>query len=187
MDFFIYLKIINYLIKIIFLIFIFVYIIIIKKFGYKLIENQLKNYVKYNKKRLPIIDYQNELSSTEKYVKLLRQDLIKVDNFLYEILKPKISFIATSYNKEQYLNPFITSIQNQLIKEFEIIIIDDFSNDNSTKIIKEKIKTDKRIKLIQNQKNMGSLYGRAIGAIHSKGDFIIFVDSDDIILKDGLL
>ena len=187
MDFIIYLKIINYLIKIIFLIFIFAYLLIIKKFAYKLIENQLKNYVKYNKKRLPIIYYQNELSSTEKYVKLLRQNLIKVDNFLYEILKPKISFVVTSYNKQQYLNQFITSIQNQLIKEFEIIIIDDFSNDNSTKIINEKIKTDKRLKLIQNQKNMGSLYGRSIGVIHSKGEYIIFVDSDDIILKDGLL
>ena len=86
MDFIIYLKIINYSIKIIFLIFIFVYIIIIKKFAYKLIENQLKNYVKYNKKKLPIIDYQNELSSTEKYVKLLRQNLIKVDTLFFQDL-----------------------------------------------------------------------------------------------------
>ena len=60
MDFFIYLKIINYLIKIIFLIFIFVYIIIIKKIGYKLIENQLKNYfisVFINKTLIIIIKY----------------------------------------------------------------------------------------------------------------------------------
>ena len=60
MDFFIYLKIINYLIKIIFLIFIFVYILIIKKFGYKLIENQLKNYfisVFINKTLIIIIKY----------------------------------------------------------------------------------------------------------------------------------
>ena len=42
-------------------------------------------------------------------MKLLRQNLIKVDNFLYEIPYQKISFIATLYNKEQYLNPFITN------------------------------------------------------------------------------
>ena len=189
MAFFFYSKKKNISIKFIIVIYFFVAIILILKklSNNELIENQLKNYIKKEKKKLDTINYENELSSTKKYVQLLRQNFIKVDNFLYEVPYPKISFIATLYNKEQYLNPFITSIQNQLIKEFEVIIIDDCSNDNSITIMNEKIKTDKRLKLIQNQKNMGSLYGRAIGAIHSKGEYIIFVDSDDIILKDGLL
>ena len=72
------------------------------------------------------------------------------------------------------------------MKEFEIIIVDDGSTDNSARIINQFQKNDKRIKLIKNEKNMGTLNARYKGAIHSKGEYIIFVDSDDIILKDGI-
>ena len=102
-------------------------------------------------------------------------------------MKPKISFIASVYNKEKYLIPFITSIQNQELKELELILVDDNSIDNSIKIINNFIKKDKRIKLLKNKKNNGSLFARYKGAIHVKGEYIIFVDSDDIVLKDGIL
>lgn len=102
-------------------------------------------------------------------------------------MKPKISFIASVYNKEKYLIPFITSIQNQELKELELILVDDNSIDNSIKIINNFIKKDKRIKLLKNKKNNGSLFARYKGAIHAKGEYIIFVDSDDIVLKDGIL
>ena len=91
------------------------------------------------------------------------------------------------FNKEKYLNSFILSIQMQDLKEIEIIFIDDFSEDNSYKIIKNFKKRDKRIKLIKNKKNMGSLYSRAIGGNIAKANYVIFFDSDDIILKEGIL
>jgi glycosyltransferase involved in cell wall biosynthesis len=103
------------------------------------------------------------------------------------ISNPKISFISSVYNKEKYLTSFISSIQNQLLNEFELIIVDDCSTDNSVKIINHFQKKDKRIKLIKNAKNMGALNARYNGAIHSKGEYILFVDSDDIVLKDGIL
>jgi len=78
-------------------------------------------------------------------------------------------------------------IQMQDFKKIEIIFVDDFSVDKSDKIINEFGKRDKRIKLIKNKKNMGSLYSRAIGGNLSKGNYIIFFDSDDIILKEGIL
>ena len=99
---------------------------------------------------------------------------------------PKVSFIATVFNKENYLNSFICSIQNQNLKEFELIIVDDCSTDRSVEIIKNFKKKDERIKLIRNKKNMCSLYSRYRGAIYSKGKYIYFVDSDDIILKEGI-
>lgn len=151
-------------------------------------EFQIKNYIRNNRIRnVTKKNYEKELYSIKMYVKQLKERLINIKNYYNIILKPKISFIATVYNKEYYLYPFILSIQNQLIKEFELIFIDDCSSDNSTKIINEFIRKDKRIKLIQNKKNMGPLFGRSIGAIYSKGEYILFVDSDDIILKDGLL
>ena len=73
-----------------------------------------------------------------------------------------------------------------MLKEFEIIFIDDCSNDNGVKIINQYIDIDKRIKLIKNQINKGALYSRSQGAIHSKGEYIIFIDSDDLVLQNGL-
>jgi glycosyltransferase involved in cell wall biosynthesis len=75
----------------------------------------------------------------------------------------------------------------QDLKEIEIVFVDDFSTDKSVKIIKNFRKRDKRIILINNKKNMGSLYSRAIGGNLAKGDYFVFFDSDDIILKEGIL
>jgi glycosyltransferase involved in cell wall biosynthesis len=73
------------------------------------------------------------------------------------------------------------------MKEYELIFVDDCSNDESVNIIKKYMQKDKRIKLIKNTKNRGSLYTRYKGVQHSKGEFIIFVDSDDVVLKEGIL
>jgi hypothetical protein len=66
-------------------------------------------------------------------------------------------------------------------------IIDDFSEDKSYKIINNFKKRDKRINLIKNKKNMGTLYSRAIGGNIAKANYVIFLDSDDIVLKEGIL
>jgi glycosyltransferase EpsJ len=102
-------------------------------------------------------------------------------------INPKISFIISVFNKENYLNSLIISMQMQDLKEIEIVFVDDFSYDKSVEIINNFRKRDKRIILINNKKNMGALYSRAIGANIAKGDYFIFFDSDDIILKEGIL
>ena len=88
------------------------------------------------------------------------------------ILKPKISAIIPVYNSEKTIYSSICSIQNQNYTNFEIILIDDFSNDNSSKIIKYLKEKDERIKIISNHKNMGSLYSRNIGTLIAKGRYI---------------
>ena len=171
-----------YIILFILLIFSFV----LKKPEKRNIEMKIQRFIKYRgNKFICYKDFEKEIPSIKLYVKSLRENLIHVINYT-EILKPKISFIASVYNKEKYLPSFILSIQNQLLKEFEIILIDDCSIDKSIEVINEFKNRDKRIKLMKNKKNMGSLYTRYNGAIHAKGEYIIFVDSDDIILKDGL-
>jgi glycosyltransferase involved in cell wall biosynthesis len=148
---------------------------------------KLERYIKFKKKNnLPTKNYELELPLIKKYIKQLRENYNGNQKYYDNINKPKISFITSVYNKEKYLNSFILSIQNQLLKESEIIIVDDCSTDNSVRIINQFQKNDKRIKLIKNEKNMGSLNARYNGAIHSKGEYLIFVDSDDIILKDGI-
>ena len=130
------------------------------------------------------------LSNIIKYTKFLKNNIGQKgskNKYFFNITKPKVSFIASVYNKELYLNSFISSVQSQDLKEFELILVDDFSNDKSIEIIEEFKKYDNRIKLIKNNKNMGTLNTRYKGALFSKGEYIIFVDSDDIVLKKGIM
>ena len=101
----------------------------------------------------------------------------------YEIKKnediPKISIFIPIYNKEKYLKRCIESIQNQTLLEIEIVVVNDFSNDSSLKIITEYSKKDNRIKIINNDKNYGLLYSRAMGILNSKGEYLMNLDPDD--------
>ena len=152
------------------------------------IENEIIRFIK-NKSKENVTKYlfEKNIPEIKKYINLLREGNFKNDIYNYNIYKPKISFIASVYNKEKYLKSFIYSIQNQNLKEFELVFVDDCSTDESVNIIREFKKKDKRIKLKINKKNMGSLYTRYKGAKYAKGEYFIFVDSDDIILKEGIL
>ena len=155
--------------------------------GENRIENQIIQYNNQNENNIIIkFNYEKNIPQIKKYIFLLKNAYITSDIYNNKNFNPKISFITTVYNKEKYLYSFICSIQNQNLKEYELIIIDDCSSDRSLEIIKNFQKKDVRIKLIRNKKNMGTLYSRYKGAIYSKGKYIIFVDSDDIILKEGL-
>jgi glycosyltransferase involved in cell wall biosynthesis len=142
---------------------------------------------KFRGKNISIRNIEDNLMIYILYAKSIKEGKIKkiIHNKKYD--NPKISFIISVFNKENYLNSLIISMQMQDLKEIEIVFVDDFSSDKSVKIIKNFRKRDKRIILINNKKNMGSLYSRAIGANIAKGDYFIFFDSDDIILKEGIL
>ena len=102
------------------------------------------------------------------------------------IKQPKISVIIPLYNCQKTINQSIYSIQYQNLSYFEIILINDFSKDNTSKIIKHFQQNDKRIKIINNHKNMGALYSRSIGALISKGKYIFSLDNDDMYFDDDL-
>ena len=97
---------------------------------------------------------------------------------------PKISVIIPIYNGGKYLNRSLKSVQDQKMKEIEIIIIDDNSSDNSLEIIHNYMKNDKRIKLIENKTNRKILYCKSIGVLNSKGKYIIELDQDDMFIND---
>jgi glycosyltransferase involved in cell wall biosynthesis len=103
---------------------------------------------------------------------------------LKKINEPKVSIISPVYNREKYLIRFINSIQRQKFNNFEIIFIDDFSEDNSKTIIENFQKNDKRILLIKNRKNKGTFICRNLGVLQSKGEYLIFPDPDDILSQD---
>ena len=94
--------------------------------------------------------------------------------------EPLVSIITPVYNAERFLSDTIKSVQNQTYKNWEILLIDDCSKDNSAQIIKEFQKYDNRIKYIKLKKNSGASVSRNEGIRNAKGRFIAFVDSDDV-------
>ena len=99
---------------------------------------------------------------------------------------PKISIISPIYNREKYLMRYLKNLQYQNFKDIEIILVDDFSKDNSVNIIEKFQARDKRIILIKNRKNKGTFVTRNIGVLFSKGKYLNIPDPDDILSKDIL-
>jgi len=91
-----------------------------------------------------------------------------------------VSIITANYNCEKFIDDTINSVLNQTYQNWEMIIVDDVSSDNSVEIIEKYVKKDKRIKLIQLKENSGAAVARNTAIKASKGRFIAFLDSDDL-------
>ena len=99
---------------------------------------------------------------------------------------PLVSFIVTSYNYSKFIEKTLDSIKNQDYENFEIIVVDDFSEDNSVEIIERYIQfnQDIRITFIKHTSNLGQMASMMDGLKVANGVFISFVDSDDMLLPD---
>lgn len=99
----------------------------------------------------------------------------------------KLSIIVPMYNVEKYIDNCINSLLNQNINrdQYEIIIVDDGSTDNSKEIVLKYKQNNSNIKVI-SVKNGGLSYARNIGINNSKGEYLVFVDSDDYIADNSL-
>ncbi len=93
----------------------------------------------------------------------------------------KISVIIPVYNTEKYLDECLDSVENQTLKEIEILCVNDGSKDNSLEVLQKHAEKDDRIKII-NQENAGVSAARNTGIKAAQGKYISFFDSDDIIL-----
>lgn len=96
------------------------------------------------------------------------------------------SIIVPIYNVEKYLEDCLESILTQPYQNYEVICINDASTDNSYKILSDIAKEHRQIKIINNEVNGGLSYSRNRGIEAAKGDYILFVDSDDYIAKETL-
>ena len=145
-------------------------------FVFKIIPNiylffaYLKNIIK-----IKHIEFYSKLCNDQKLINEFRNNN-----------EPKISVISPVYNREKFIFRFIRSIQLQNFYDLEIIFIDDNSSDNSVKLIKKYMIKDKRIKLINIRKNVGTFKSRNIGVLYSKGKYVIIPDPDDILFNNIL-
>lgn len=99
----------------------------------------------------------------------------------------KVSVIVPVYNEEQYISATLDSIINQNFKDFELIVVDDGSTDNTLEIVTEKLSNSKINHKIIHQENNGVSSARNRGINESCGDYIVFVDADDYVLTDHLM
>jgi glycosyltransferase involved in cell wall biosynthesis len=112
--------------------------------------------------------------------------LITSEKFEYSN-EPLISIIVPSYNKENEILKSIRSIQNQSLKNIEIIIVDDCSIDNSKDIYKYLLEADPRIRVFRHLKNMGVWRSRLDGFLYSRAKYIIHFDMGDLYINNFVL
>lgn len=155
------------------------------------------NIEKYKKEKfnrdllLKINDFEKKSNISEFDIKEFRR--INSNNILLDKKKyskvnnPIISIIITVFNQFHCIHKSIRSIQNQSIKNLEIIIIDDCSSDNSTELIKKFQKEDNRITIIEHIINEGKIKSRSDGIKLAKGKYITMLDGDDALIHKDIL
>ncbi len=99
---------------------------------------------------------------------------------------PLITVAVNLYNYDRFIEDCIQSILNQTYKNFELIVIDDCSIDNSYEKAKKFEKKDNRIKVIKLDKNYGIGFAKNEGIVRSKGEYIATLDADDMMTKKSL-
>ena len=165
-------------------------IIIIFPFILFNIKNDIKE-KSNNKLLLKIKNFEKNHNIKDFDIKEFRR--INSENILLDKKKynkvnnPIISIILTVYNQFHCIHKSIRSIQNQSIKNLEIIIIDDCSCDNSTEIIKKYQKEDNRIIIIEHKTNKGKIKSRTDGIKKAKGKYITILDGDDALIHKDVL
>jgi glycosyltransferase involved in cell wall biosynthesis len=100
--------------------------------------------------------------------------------------QPIVSVLMTAYNREKYVAEAIESVLASTLTDFELIIVDDGSKDDTVKIAESYAAKDSRIKLFINEQNLGDYPNRNRAASYAKGKYLKYLDSDDIIYPTGL-
>ena len=155
-------------------------------------EEEEKKYMNKLYENIKPKDYQNKTRQTKQfsfveYFKIcIAEKLINEEKFNAN-REPLVSIIVVSFNKEQKILKSIRSIQNQSLKNIEIIIVDDCSTDNSTNIFKYLLESDSRIRVFTHLKNMGVWRSRLDGFLYSRAKYIIHFDVDDFYTDNYIL
>jgi len=125
------------------------------------------------------------LKQFERYVNICKNsrilDRIKIFN-----VHPYISVCMAALNMKLYIKNNLLSIINQSFQNFEIIIVNDFSNDETENIVKKLQSKDSRIKMINHDKNLGVYHSRIEAMLNAKGEYILLMDPDDMYMNPNL-
>ena len=122
-------------------------------------------------------------------LKINRYISVEVEMERWNEIKPLISIIMPLYNAEHFLKETLTSIYNQTFKDYELICINDCSDDDTVNIVCHFQTTDSRISCLENKERMGAALTRNREIKEAKGKYIIFLDDifDEDMLKDSFI
>lgn len=99
---------------------------------------------------------------------------------------PLVSIIMPAYNSAGFIEQAIQSVQDQTYLNWELLVVDDASTDNTVLFVRKKVKQESKIKLLQNRENLGAGVARNLGIKAAKGRYICFLDADDLWLPHKL-
>jgi len=99
---------------------------------------------------------------------------------------PLVSVIIPTHDRAYMLEKSLRSVMSQSYENIEVIVVDDYSNDNTFELVESLRREDKRIKPVRNKKHLGLPRSRNIGLLHSHGD-LIFFSEDDLILSENMI
>lgn len=116
----------------------------------------------------------------------LKNHILEQGKTIYENAQPLVSVLMTVYNREKFIAEAIESVINSSYQNWELIIVDDRSTDQSVEIARRYEAADSRIKVYVNEKNLGDYPNRNKAAGYAKGKYIKFLDSDDLMYWYGL-
>jgi len=154
----------------------------------------------YVEKIIPLIDklIEHNYLYSNQFRRIKEENLPKFEqeiSHICEIIKlsndkceqtPLLTVLMPVYNRENLIPASIESVLNQTLKNFEFLIYDDGSTDNTVNIIEQYMTTDSRIKLIKGQPNMGGIYAKQMLLNECRTKYAAWMDSDDIMLSDKL-
>jgi hypothetical protein len=101
------------------------------------------------------------------------------------VIAPKVSVIVPAYNIESYITDTLVSLEDQSFHDFEVLVVDDGSTDNTAKQVKVFCQRDSRFQLLQKE-NGGLASARNYGMSHARGEYIALLDADDIYKPEKL-
>lgn len=101
-------------------------------------------------------------------------------------MTPLVSVLMTSYNRDNYIGEAIESVLASTYANFELIIVDDMSSDDTVAIAKSYMRMDSRVRVYENDTNLGDYLNRNRAASYAEGKYIKYVDSDDLIYPESL-
>lgn len=137
---------------------------------------------------LSILENRSNVIQVEDYYNLCRKNiLILNETFTNSTISPLISVIIITYNKKNIVLNSIRSIQNQSLKNIEIIIVDDHSTDNSSELFHQLLNSDGRIRVFTHLYNMGAWRSRLDGFLYSKAPYVIHFDAGDFYADNYVL
>ena len=127
------------------------------------------------------------MNTNDFYDLCLKENIISNESFHHKTEVPLVSVLIIAYNKKDVILKSIRSIQNQSLKNIEIIVVNDNSTDNSEEVFKQLLKEDERIRIFTHLKNMGVRRSRLDAFLYSNSEYVIHFDAGDFYADNYIL